>query len=226
MESIKHYLFPSLILEKHDLNFPAVKSAVQATIFQHMKNGFSSEETGHVDLHLDGNFKQLFEFASSAISDYISTFAADPEIFDWYVVKSWANIIKNRGNPTHNHADAHLSFVYYINIPSEIETPIIFHNNPNRYEPFHGFSRWNSKSFDVLNSGIWKFVPVEGQILVFPAAMAHETPRVSNTPDPGVKDYTDLTKHRFSIAGDVIITYKDPTANPLGLQPITNWRKF
>jgi hypothetical protein len=56
--------------------------------------------------------------------------------------------------------------------------------------------------------------------------MAHETPRISPIEDVGIKDLTDLRNHRISIAGDVIITYKDITAKPLGLQPVKNWRTF
>ena len=35
-----------------------------------------------------------------------------------------------------------------------------------------------------------------------------------------------LKTKRISIAGDAILTFKDPTPVPLGLQPVKNWRKF
>ena len=227
MEPIKHYMFPSLILEKHDSNIPTVKSIVEQHIFNHMtEDGWSNEFAGFVTLHQDTRFDPLFKFAADAVKDYVTSFAADPNDFDIHIVKSWANIVKNRGNPLHNHADAHVSFVYYVNIPVDVNTPIIFYNNPNRYEPFHGFTRWNSKSWDMLNSGTWKFMPKEGEILVFPAGMGHETPKLSSVEDMGIKDLTELRKHRISIAGDVIITYKETAAKPLGLQPVKNWRTF
>ena len=227
LEPIKHYMFPSLILEKHDSNFPAVKSIVEQHIFNHMtSDGWSNEQVGFVTLHMDPAFTPLFKFASDAVKDYVKAFSGDPNAFDFHVVKSWANIVRNRGNPQHNHADAHLSFVYYINIPDEIKTPIVFHNNPSRYQPFHGFSRWNCETWDILNSGTWQFVPKEGQIMVFPAAMSHETPKLSDETDYGVKDLADLRQRRVSIAGDVIITYKELAAKPLGLQPVKHWRTF
>ena len=227
LEPIKHYMFPSLILEKHDTNIPAVKSIFEQHIFDHMTaDGWSNEFAGFVTLHTDPVFSPLFKFASDAVRDYVKTFSVDPNDFDYHIVKSWANIVKNRGNPTHNHADAHISFVYYVNSPNEVNTPIIFYNTPNRYEPFHGFTRWNSQSWDMLNSGTWQFMPKEGEILVFPAGMGHETPKLSNMEDAGVKDLTDLRNHRISIAGDVILTYKETTAKPLGLQPVKNWRTF
>jgi hypothetical protein len=220
-------MFPSLILEKHDSNIPAVKSIVEQHIFNHMtSDGWSNEFAGFVTLHLDTVFDPLFKFASDAVKDYVTSFNVDPNDFEFHIVKSWANIVKNRGNPTHDHADAHVSFVYYVNIPADVSTPIIFYNHPNRYEPFHGLTRWNSKSWDILNSGTWQFMPKEGEILVFPSGMGHETPRLSDIEDVGVKDLTELKKHRISIAGDVIITYKELAAKPLGLQPVKNWRTF
>ena len=223
----KHYMFPSLILEKHDPNFTAVKSAVETNIFNHMTpDGRSYEEVGFVTLHLDNTFEPLFKFATEAVKDYILAFNADSDQFDFHIVKSWANIVKSQGNPIHNHADAHLSFVYYINIPDNIRTPITFYNHPARYEPFRGFSRWNSITWDFLNSRTWQFVPKEGQVMVFPSAMDHETPAVSSELETGVKDLADLRTRRVSIAGDVIITYKELAAKPLGLQPVKNWRTF
>jgi hypothetical protein len=175
---------------------------------------------------LDPAFEPLFRFSSVAVKEYVKSFSGDPSMFDFHVVKSWANIVKNLGNPQHNHADAHLSFVYYINIPEHVSTPIIFHNNPNRYQPFHGFSRWNCETWDILNSGTWQFMPKEGQVMVFPSAMGHETPQLSDEEDHGVRDLVDLQQRRVSIAGDIIITYKELAAKPLGLQPVKNWRTF
>ena len=62
--------------------------------------------------------------------------------------------------------------------------------------------------------------------MVFPSAMGHETPMLSDEEDYGVKDLADLKSRRLSIAGDVIITYKELAAKPLGLQPVKNWRTF
>jgi Putative 2OG-Fe(II) oxygenase len=222
----KHLLFPSLVLEKHDTNFTKIKSTIESNIMNHITDdGWSNELNGFVTLHQDPNFKDLFDFVASAVKDYIITFNADPNEFDVYIVKSWANIVKNRGNPVHNHADAHLSFVYYVNVPGTVNTPIVFHNHYYRHEPFVGFCQWNSKSWDLVSANSWQFKPKEGQVMVFPSTMSHETTALSNQPDVGVADLADLKNYRFSIAGDIVLTYKNTQAKPLGLQPIQNWLK-
>lgn len=223
-----HYMFPTLILEKKDPNFDMVKSNVEANIFNHIdEHGYTGESTGFVTLHQDPAFNFLFQFASEAAKDYVARLLIDPEDFDFYIVKSWANIIKNRSIPMHSHADAHLSFVYYVNVPDDTKTPLVFHNNPNRYEPFTGLTRWNSNEWDPVNSGSWAFIPNPGSIMVFPAKMNHECPCTSTGPDDtGVKDLDDVRQHRVSIAGDIILTYKEKSNKALGLQPFENWQKF
>ena len=227
-DPIYHYMFPTLILEKHDTNFDTVKSAVESNIFNHITgDGWTGESTGFVTLHLDPVFKLLFQFATEAARDYIARLSIDPNDFDFYIVKSWANIIRNRSIPIHSHADAHLSFVYYVNIPEDVKTPLVFHNNPNRYEPFVGLTRWNSKEWDLLNSGVWSFVPSEGSLMIFPGAMNHTCPRAPDGPDDtGVKDLDGLRRHRVSIAGDIIMTFREKSNKALGLQPIGNWQRF
>lgn len=42
----------------------------------------------------------------------------------------------------------------------------------------------------------------------------------------GVKDLIVRKQRRLSITGDVIITYKELAAKPLGLHPAKNWRTF
>ena len=40
------------------------------------------------------------------------------------------------------------------------------------------------------------------------------------------KSLEDAKEHRIAIAGDIILTYKEKAAKPLGLQPKRNWRTF
>jgi hypothetical protein len=227
-DPIYHYMFPSLILEKNNPDSDEVKTSVESSIFNHIsEDGWAGEPSGFVTLHLDPAFDKLFKFVAIAVNDYIARMYVDPNDFDCYIVKTWANITKNDPNPIHNHADAHLSFVYYVNIPDFAKNPILFHNHANRHQLFPGFTGWNSKEWDMLNSGTWRFFPAEGNVMVFPATMNHETVGDPSGPaDTGVNTLDELRQHRVSIAGDIILTYKKTSKNPLGLQPVTNWVKI
>jgi hypothetical protein len=36
----------------------------------------------------------------------------------------------------------------------------------------------------------------------------------------------ELNENRICLAADILLTYKDKTASPLGVQPVSNWRQF
>ena len=228
MKINRYALFPTLVTETFYEKHAELKPVLEQGIFRHMTpDGYSNEKTGHVMLHLDADFEPLFKFVAAAAKEYISSFAIDQEIFDINVVKTWMNIIREQGTPFHSHADAHISFVYYINIPEDVNTPIIFHNHYNWYEPYMGFAKFNNPSeWNPFNSPAWQFSAKEGALMIFPARVCHETPSTSGDPDVGVKSLKDLRRKRVSLAGDIVLTFKETSAKPMGLQPIKNWRTF
>ena len=228
MKIEKYPLFPTLITEAFYEKHAELKPVLEKGIFRHMTpDGFSNERTGHVSLHLDPEFEPLFNFVSEVTKEYIRTFLINPDLFNIHIVKSWMNIIREQGTPFHNHADAHLSFVYYINIPEDVSTPIMFYNHPNWYEPYMGFSKFNEPSeWNPFNSPAWSFPTKEGALMMFPARVNHDTPSTSGDPDIGVKSLKDLRRKRVSLAGDIILTFREVSAKSMGLQPIKNWLTF
>jgi hypothetical protein len=54
----------------------------------------------------------------------------------------------------------------------------------------------------------------------------HDTSGGPIVSDPGVKTTDDLIDRRICIASDVLLTYKEKSAKSLGVQPVSNWRKF
>jgi len=63
-----------------------------------------------------------------------------------------------------------------------------------------------------------EFQPYEGALIIFPAKLHHFVE--STKPSDNIKN------RRISLAGDFILTLKEPTARSMGLQPINNWRQF
>jgi hypothetical protein len=226
---INHALFPTLVSEFH-YDYPhRFKEIFFNSIFDHLnENGYSDEQTGHVTIHHDEKFKEIYQFAVSCVKTFIKVYNVDPELFDINVVKSWLNITAGISNPKHNHADAHITFVYYVHIPDSIQAPIRFYNHLRRHEPFPAFSKMNNQSntWNAINSYTWQFVPTDGQLMVFPATLYHDTVGNSCDANPSIKTEVDIKNRRISIAGDILLTHKEKIARHLGLQPIHNWRKF
>jgi hypothetical protein len=223
-----HLLFPVVVYEDTYENSSSMKDVFSKIIFQYLnERGMSDENTGHVTMHHDNLLKPLFGFATAAAKKFVAQYMIDSDLFDYHVVKSWMNMIEHRETPQHNHADAHISFVYYVNLPKTNDMPITFCNYPNRYEPFPFMSKVNTPTeWNAINSYAWSFAPQEGTIFVFPSTLSHYVEKHDEKPETGIHNSEDFMRHRISIAGDILLTYKDKSAKSLGLQPIKNWRTF
>jgi hypothetical protein len=223
-----HALFPTLLLAEEDPNHSDRKPVYMRSLLKYLdSDGYSDESTGHVTIHLDPIFDPICQMATAMARQYCEVMRIDPSIFDFYIVKSWFNIIQNRATPFHSHADAHLSFCYYINVPEEFAQPIRFHANPNKYEPFPGFVKFNNPDeWNIFNSSSWQFPVSEGGMYLWPSAMCHDTIGNSSDRDPGVSSEEDAHKNRVTFAGDILLTYKEKSAKPMGLQPRRNWKSF
>lgn len=225
---ISHNLFPVLVCEfqypKHE-EFKKIFFNEGLKYFD--KDGFSQEETGHVSIHHEPAFEDLYTFLSGCVKNYLEALHVDDN-FDINIVKSWLNVLQNRSTPRHAHRDAHISFTYYVNTPSDYRQSIMFYNYSPRMEPFDGcIINNNSKNeWNILNSYTWSLEPKQGTIFVFPAQLMHETTGGPIVSDPGVKTVGDLEDRRVCIASDVVLTYKEKAAKSLGIQPVSNWRKF
>jgi len=224
----EHALFPTLLTEFEYPEKDAFKNAFYQGIFKYMSpEGYSSEFTGHVNIHHEPSFEPFFKFASDCVKQYIARLHLDPNLFEYNVVKTWMNITKNRMTPMHNHADAHMSFTYYINIPKEFSKPIRFFNYNMRHEPFPGCIKFNDPSkWDDFNAYTWQIEPQEGRLFVFPANLTHDTVGHEEEKEPGCFTPDDLDQMRVCLACDILLTYKNKAAKPLGVQPVSNWRIF
>ena len=225
---ITHALFPTLVGEWNSPNNSQFKEQFFSVILNHMDcNGYSMETTGDVDLHHDPILNPIFEFAVDCAKQYLQTLKLDTSVFDLNLVKTWLNIIREFHTPSHNHADAHLSFVYYLQIPENLKKPIFFNPATKPNELFHGMNNANITEWNIWNSGSWYFEPKEGQLFMFPGSLYHHTGGDgSGAVDTGCKSIDDFKNRRISIAGDFLLTYNKKIGRAYGIQPVSNWRTF
>lgn len=230
---MNHLLFPTLIVEHTNPKHKEIKEIFFNNIMKYIdpETGFSGESTGHVNIHHETHFLDLYSFVSKCVEDYLIQLSIDVSRFDINIVKSWLNVIEKRSTPIHNHNDAHYSFVYYVNIPENANQSIRFYNNEvHMSEPYDYMFVNNATEWNLLNSGSWSFVPEEGKCFVFPAKLRHDTHSLDGSPmEPIETNYDTVEKlypKRIAIAGDILLTHKSITTSPTGIQPISNWKTF
>lgn len=225
-------LFPTLVVDMINPDHSDFKQVFLDNAFKHMDaEGLSSESTGNVDVHTDPAFESFFKFVSDTARSYVSVLNIDPNIFEFNLVKCWLNITKENDNPVHDHADAHLSFAYYINVPEHVDKQFVMYNPHTTNNLYNGMLKFNISEYNMFNSSKWSLATEEGKLLLFPSTLKHSVMSPGRidpvtVADPGSKTVEELLTNRICIAGDFILTHKNKTEQFLGLQPIQNWRTF
>ena len=232
---LTHALFPTLIGEWYYERHYHFKDIFFRNVLNHIgPNGEWGENSGHIDVHHDPDFVNFFTMTSFFAKEYVSQLQVDIDLWDFNLVKSWLTISDKWSVPNHNHEDAHLSFVYYMNIPDKIPSaPIHFANmhKPNDLtgNMFHlqGDNSVMVKQWNAFNSLSWNWTPNEGQLFIFPANLRHHTQTgYPGANDPLVNTVEGLKNRRISLAGDFLLTFKENKAISYGLQPVSNWKVF
>jgi Putative 2OG-Fe(II) oxygenase len=232
---IPHSIFPTLIGEWYYERHFSFKETFFKHILNHMTpTGATGEASGHVNVHHEPDFANFFTMVTFQAKEYVSQLRVDPDLFDFNLIKTWLTISDKWSVPVHDHSDAHLAFVYYVNVPDKAPTtPIYFMNTakPNDLinNMFHiqGNNAVLVKEWNHYNSLTWNWNPFEGMMLMFPAKLRHYT----DTGFPGARDnpttnIDELRSRRISIAGDFLLTYKKKEGISFGIQPTSNWKLF
>lgn len=231
----KHALFPILLTEHEYPYSRQFKDVFFKDVYEHFNTTQSSLDSGYrlgcieqYDLHLVEAFKPLYTFMQECVKEYLEQLHLDLESLDVYTTKSWLNIVKDSRIPHHGHGDAHLSTVYYLNIPEDINKPLQFHNYFERMEPFPGCIRYNNKNneWDQFNAYTWSFTPYEGACVVFPGRMMHDSEVGYDQELKAISSFEEFKSFRISVAADYIITLNKHQGKSMSLQPVSNWRIF
>jgi hypothetical protein len=224
--------FPTLICDFKSQHHDQFKTI----FYKNMKKYIHPEgiDGEHADLNFHHNleFNFIFQEITNYAKEYLTTMAINPNEWDFNLVKCWWQSLDKNNIPMHNHSDAHLSFVYYVNVPPD-SGDLIFQNDRSfmndltsgmfmdDYERNRPISQYNS-----FNSMSVAYEAREGLIILFPAKLDHMTTPKSDVGDSPTSDINIIKKRRISIAGDFLLTFKKPKHTAMGLQPIDNWRNF
>jgi hypothetical protein len=226
---IKHDLFPTLVTEFHNPEHEAFKKVFFERFHLHCnENGQSNENTLHNDIHQDPHFNPMFQFVFKSLSEHLKEVGLDPDFQQMYLVKSWLMITREWHVPVHNHADAHISFVYYVNIPTDITPDNLCLLSPKPNEYYHKIYEFNATQWNNYNCVNYGFVPKEGMALFFPGKLLHFTGSGHENNDPIQQDnhsISGIKNMRICLAGDLIFTYKKIEGKSFGLMPVSNWIK-
>lgn len=222
-------IFPTLIgLSECPLHSDFRRDLLEYS-FDHMVDGGSSDREGACRyVHKDVRLKRFFTHISTETAKYLSQLHISHRDFDINIIKSWYNIVdKENANPSHGHPDAHYSFVYYVNVPENFQKEINFHaKNPN--EPYEGLFRWAAKDWDRFNCHTMSYIPTEGQMFIWPSNLLHSTGSGEHNPSSEkIVNAEQLNHCRVSIAGDILLTHRDPNfPTYVGIPPVSHWRSF
>lgn len=217
-------LFPTLVATETYTDHEQFKQIFFENLPKYLReDGITGEESGHIDLHLNPDFEDLFKFVAGVAEDYIEELVGSKDIWQPWLVKTW---FSDFNVPVHNHDDAHLSFVYYVSVPNAVANPLHFMPPADRCNDLTTGMFLANKTIPAVkysnqyNCNSVLFVPEEGALVVFPAKLRHMVENTTKQLEPDIKD------RRISLAGDFVLTFKEPTARSMGLQPISNWRNF
>tara|TARA_A100001201_G_scaffold4180_3_gene8734 strand:- start:6070 stop:6756 length:687 start_codon:yes stop_codon:yes gene_type:complete len=167
-------------------------------------NNTVSENVGKPLLHLENTLNPLFEDIVSHAKSYVYDVLRYKELFDFVITKTWLSRHRDqREIPWHIHATSHISFVYYVNTPSNSHR-LKFGNPDSKNNLWWGNKegkRDNLKmieEYNELNAESFFISPPEGTVVLFPASLQHATEHV-----PG------FDGERLGIVGDLSIVLKE-----------------
>lgn len=243
-----HTLFPTLALE--DSSFTLHEEMREAFWKNHSKHvyhednyqGYSGPDGyGRVLSHHDLDLEPLWCYIIGQCKNYINLMGVDPTQFVYSITKGFVNVLDdNHGNPIHHHAETHLSYIYYINVPENVNQKICFHDLRMRYEPWQGFSTATKKSpeWSPHQGNWWPIEIKENMCLIFPGNLPHSVAYFDGNKDSTLEYDTrinlkidpnnleDLKRSRISIVGDVFLSTINTNEYWNALQPLQNWRHF
>ena len=225
--------FPTLVCdfqsEKHD----DFKTIFYNNLEKYVHPEGLEGEHANLFFHHNKEFDFFFEEITGFAKQYLAAMELDPENWDFNLVKCWWQSLTNNNIPMHNHSDAHLSFVYYANVPPGSGSLIFQHDrhflNDLTSGMFLDDYENNSpfKQYNAFNSMSVAYEAREGMVVIFPGKLDHMTsPVAAEHGDEKTADVDIIKRRRISIAGDFLLTFKNPKHTAMGLQPVKFWRNF
>jgi hypothetical protein len=225
--------FPTLICDFQSQTHEQFKTVFYENMKEYVHPDGIDGEHADLTFHHKREFDFLFKEITGFAKQYLGALELDPEDWDLHLVKCWWQSLEKNHIPMHNHSDAHLSFVYYVNVPPE-SSMLHFQTDTNNFvndltkgmfiDDFE--DKYPYKQNNIFNAMSVSYEAAEGKVIIFPARLDHMTTAHNDDVLEQTADVDVIKKRRISIAGDFLITFKNPKHVSMGLQPVKNWRNF
>ncbi len=171
-------------------------------------------------VHCDPAFEWITRGVGHHAWEYLRALGHDLDLIDLQIQRAWP-VVSNKSQivSRHAHHSAHLSAVYYVQVPTDGEGgELRFHNEFRPNELSGGLAGDMTKGYIQSNfanfqSAIYK--PIEGRLLIFPAKQVHSV-------DPHTSEQT-----RISMSFDLVLTSRsdrNPGEHEFLMPPPSQWR--
>ena len=221
-------LFPTTIL-KQQVTVSAEEKALWFDLFlKHSNaNGESSDYIGYEQLHLEECVANFYnDTIPKAVNEYLKMLSVSTSMnLNIYLTKSWFNVTNRAGINRHNHAEHHISFVYYPHVPKNNNAGLILeHSGKHPNEPYEGFLQTNTFDQNQFNAVTCNLPVSEGILYLYPSDLYHYLD-ADYQPIQGFHNKQDLINARVCVAGDMLLTAQHSTYQR-ALPPLEKWQKL
>jgi len=227
-------LFPTTILKQTKSVSTEEKDLWFDLFLKHSNaDGESSDYIGYEQLHLavdEAKYKTLedfyYSYLQNATLEYLNMLSVSQSCnLDIYLTKSWFNVTNRAGINRHNHAEHHISFVYYPHVPQDNDAGLILeHRGKHPNEPYEGFLQTNTFDQNQFNAVTCNLPVSEGTLYLYPSDLYHYLD-ADYQPIQGFHNKQDLNNARVCVAGDMLLTAQHSTYQR-ALPPLEKWQKL
>jgi hypothetical protein len=195
------------------------------------KEGKTHDFLGYETVHHEETLSFFFkDKLVPSVKEYMVALGLDAEFFDIHLTKTFFNVSDKNGINEHDHAENHISFVYYPNIAKGKERDLIFYHPEKSHgnEPYTQWFESNVINWNFVNARSFSLGVSEGLIYIFPSKLAHNIKKVEGDTShvKGYRSHKELSNTRFCVAGDMIIAKKERGNYKRTLPPVSDWRSF
>lgn len=231
MENV--FLFPTLISrDKRKVSIDEKNVWFDLYLEHSTADGRSHDFLGFEDIHHEPTVEFFYkDILMPAVQEYLTALKVDTSNMDIFVTKSFFNVTRKSGIRQHDHAENHISFVYYPHVPKELERSLMLwdprRKHPN--EPYKQFFADNVTEWDAINARVMYMPVEEGVLYIFPSDMEHDIEVKGGDIPSGLQCFVnrhDLHRSRFCVAGDMMVIRNHTRSYQRMLPPVEKWKKF
>lgn len=229
-----HFIFPTTITEVRKPVTQKEKDMWFDAYLRHSKeSGVSHDFIGYEKVHNDPALAEWFDVVlPNCLNLYLETIGVNRMKIDLFITKAFFNVTDKASINIHNHAENHISWVYYPHVNIQRHRDIRFYD-PRDAHPNEPYSKFFGEhvggNWTYANARTWQFPVKDGVLLVFPSNLNHDIVAQEGDDGPGLQSFktkTDLKLSRFCVAGDVMIVRKPNVAEYSRTLPsFEHWRK-